>query len=63
MIKTWILICAALSLSALVPCKAVPHEFPLACNRAALTDTDRKRHFDELGPALAGGHNCQRRQK
>jgi hypothetical protein len=52
MIKIWILICAALSLSALVPGKAMPHESPFACNRAALTGTDRKRHFDELGPAL-----------
>ena len=25
---------------------------PLACNRAALTPEQRKRHFDELGPAL-----------
>jgi hypothetical protein len=25
---------------------------PLACNRSALTESERKRHFDELGPAL-----------
>ena len=25
---------------------------PLACNRTALTPEQRKRHFDELGPAL-----------
>lgn len=52
MTKVWMLICAALSLSALVPGQSAPHESPFACNRAALTDTDRKRHFDELGPAL-----------
>jgi len=27
-------------------------ESAFACNRAALTAQDRKRHFDELGPAL-----------
>lgn len=27
-------------------------ESPLACNRAALTPQARKRHFDELSPAL-----------
>jgi hypothetical protein len=52
MMKTWILMCTALSLSAFVPGQATPNESPFACNRAALTDTGRKRHFDELGPAL-----------
>jgi len=52
MTKTWMLISAVLSLSALVPCQAMPDKSPFACNRAALTDIDRKRHFDELGPAL-----------
>ena len=52
MTKTWMLISAVLTLRGLVPCQAMPHESPFACNRAALTDTDRKRHFDELGPAL-----------
>ena len=52
MTKLWMLISAVLSLSALVPCEATPHELPFACNRAALIDSDRKRHFDELGPAL-----------
>jgi hypothetical protein len=52
MTKTWMLISAFLSLSALVPCQAMPDKFPFACNRAALTDNDRKRHFDELGPAV-----------
>jgi hypothetical protein len=28
------------------------HESPFACNRLALTEPARKRHFDELGPAL-----------
>ncbi len=28
------------------------HESPFACDRLALTPAERKRHFDELGPAL-----------
>lgn len=28
------------------------HESPFACNLAALTPVQRKRHFDEVGPAL-----------
>jgi len=28
------------------------HESPFACNRLALTPEQRKRHFDELSPAL-----------
>jgi hypothetical protein len=28
------------------------HESPFACSRPALTPEQRKRHFDELGPAL-----------
>jgi hypothetical protein len=32
--------------------KAAKHESPFACDRAALTPEKRKRHFDELGPAL-----------
>lgn len=31
---------------------AAKHETPLACDLAALTAAERKRHFDELGPAL-----------
>ena len=31
---------------------AAKHETPFACNRLALTPEQRKRHFDELGPAL-----------
>ncbi len=29
-----------------------PRESPFACDRAALSSAERKRHFDELGPAL-----------
>lgn len=28
------------------------HESPFACNRVGLTPTERKRHFEELGPRL-----------
>jgi hypothetical protein len=31
---------------------ALPAESPFACNRAALSAQARKRHFDELSPAL-----------
>ena len=31
---------------------AMEESEPLACNRLALTPEQRKRHFDELGPAL-----------
>ena len=50
--KTWILIPAVLSLSTIVLGHAISHDSPFACNRSALTDADRKRHFDELGPML-----------
>ena len=30
----------------------IAHESPFACNVAALTNSERHRHFDELGPAL-----------
>ena len=30
----------------------IARESPFACNVAALTSTERHRHFDELGPAL-----------
>ena len=30
----------------------VPGESPFACNRAALDPAARRRHFDELGPAI-----------
>jgi len=52
--KARIPICAALVLGALSLAwgQAIRQESPFACNRAALTAADRKRHFDELGPAL-----------
>ena len=31
---------------------AADKESPLACDRTALSDAERKRHFDELGPML-----------
>ena len=44
------MLAAALFLAAAV----VHGESPLACNRAALSDAERRRHSDELGPALRG---------
>lgn len=52
MTRIWMLICAVLSLCEFLPGQAMTHESPFACNRAALSNIDRKRHFDELGPAL-----------
>lgn len=52
MTKTWSLIPAVISLSALALSQTITHESPFACNRGALTESDRKRHFDELGPVL-----------
>ena len=51
---TWMLIPPALLLSSLVLGQAIPLDSPFACNRSALNDVGRKRHFDELGPALRG---------
>ena len=34
------------------PTSAIKKDSPFACNRTALTPEQRKRHFDELGPAL-----------
>jgi hypothetical protein len=31
---------------------APPHDSPFACNVSALSSAERKRHFEELGPAL-----------
>jgi predicted protein tyrosine phosphatase len=36
------------------PTTAATHESPFACNVLALDQATRKRHFDELGPALRG---------
>ena len=43
---------AVLLLSTIVLCQAISRESPFACDRSALTAAQRKRHFDELGPAL-----------
>lgn len=50
--KATLLLAAMLSLCAIMLGQAVSQESPFACDRAALTAADRKRHFDELGPAL-----------
>src|SRR5262249_3733155 len=42
---------AALVVS-LASAQATEKESPFACNRNALSPAERKRHFDELGPAL-----------
>jgi hypothetical protein len=47
---TLMFISAILLLNTIAACQ----ESPFACNRSALTDVDRKRHFDKLGPTLAG---------
>jgi hypothetical protein len=52
--KTWMSGSALLLLNTIVLAQAISHESPFACNRSALTDADRKRHFDELGPTLRG---------
>ena len=43
---------SALLLAGTIARPATAPESPFACNRAALSGADRKRHFDELGPAL-----------
>src|ERR1041385_827219 len=48
----WIFLPAALFLTTIALSHAIPYDSPFACNRSALTDVDRRRHFDELGPAL-----------
>jgi hypothetical protein len=45
---------SVLLLSAMLFGSAASQESPFACNRSALSDSDRKRHFDELGPLLRG---------
>lgn len=39
---------------------AAPQESPFACDRAALSPQARKRHFEELGPALRARHQSIR---
>lgn len=48
----WMLFPAVLLLSTVVLSQTIMRDSPFACNRAALNDADRKRHFDELGPML-----------
>ena len=44
--------CASHSDSSSAKPAATAKESPLACDRMALSDEERKRHFDELGPML-----------
>lgn len=46
------LITTVLLLSTIAVGQAISSASPFACNRVALSATDRKRHFDELGPTL-----------
>src|SRR5436190_13767579 len=48
MTNPFLLLIAGLSLFGAAP----SHESPFACDRAALSPEQRKRHFEELGPQL-----------
>ena len=50
--NTLFMIAIVASLSAPVFLEAAKRESPFACDREALSANQRKRHFDELGPAL-----------
>jgi hypothetical protein len=50
----WLTISAILPLAAIAAAQTISPASPLACDRSALTPAERKRHFDELGPALRG---------
>jgi hypothetical protein len=50
--KTFLIIAMFASLGVPALLEAAKHESPFACDRAALTPEKRKRHFDEVGPAL-----------
>src|SRR6202171_3941577 len=50
--KTLLMIAMIASLSTPAFLQAAKRETPFACDRAALNPEQRKRHFDELGPAL-----------
>ena len=50
--RTLLLIAMTVSLSIPVFLQAAKRDSPFACDRAALNPEQRKRHFDELGPAL-----------
>ena len=49
-----------LSIFAVLAGASFAAESPFACNRAALPSEARKRHFDELGPALRASHKSIR---
>jgi hypothetical protein len=51
---TVMLISAVLLLGTIAVGQAISQAAPFACHRSALTAAARKRHFDELGPALRG---------
>ncbi len=51
---TLMFISTVLLLGAMGVGQATSPASPFACNRSALSATDRKRHFDELGPTLRG---------
>ena len=50
--KILLMIAMIASLGTPAALEAAKHESPFACDRAALTAEKRKRHFDELSPAL-----------
>ena len=50
--RTLLMIAMMASLETPAAVQAAKHQSPFACDRAALTPEKRKRHFDELGPAL-----------
>jgi hypothetical protein len=52
MMTTNLFVPSVLLLSSMLSGQQVPRESPFACDRSALTAQDRKRHFEELGPAL-----------
>jgi hypothetical protein len=51
-IATTLAVLAATAAAAASPPASPPRESPFACDRSALSPAERKRHFDELGPAL-----------
>jgi hypothetical protein len=51
---TWMLVATLPLLSAITSGQVISKVSPFACDRSALAAGDRKRHFDELGPALRG---------
>ena len=51
---TWTLVPTILLLSVIAAGQVILQASPFACDRSALAAGERKRHFDELGPALRG---------